>query len=85
MPQYLFYTLSSRLTATARVEVFDDFQGQRTGFNGLYTEVTGGLAFKLPARPHLPPRIALGRERRVAGLQRRLTIPRTTCSPRPWT
>ena len=57
LSQYMFYTLSSRLTATARVEFFDDFQGQRTGFDGLYTEVTGGLAFKyrpgLILRPEL--------------------------------
>ena len=28
------------------MEFFDDFQGQRTGFDGLYTEVTAGLAWK---------------------------------------
>ena len=46
LSQYLFYTLSSRLTATTRVEFFDDFNGQRTGFDGLYTEITTGLAWK---------------------------------------
>ena len=46
LSQYVFYTLSSRLTATGRVELFEDAQGQRTGFAGLYTEVTAGLAWK---------------------------------------
>ena len=31
---------------TLRLETFDDFQGQRTGFRGLYTAVTGGLQYK---------------------------------------
>jgi hypothetical protein len=29
------------------VETFDDFNGQRSGFPGLYTAVTGGLQFRL--------------------------------------
>ena len=49
--EYLFYTVSSRTTATLRAEAFDDYEGSRTGFKGIYTEVTGGLAVKL--RPGL--------------------------------
>jgi hypothetical protein len=51
LAQYLQYQMSPRVQATLRGEVFEDFEGQRTGFEGLYTEVTAGLAFK--ARPGL--------------------------------
>lgn len=44
---YLFYTLSPRATAVVRLEHFDDFQGQRTGFEGLYTELTAALPVKV--------------------------------------
>jgi hypothetical protein len=43
---YLTYTLSPRLSTTTRVECFDDAQGQRTGFEGVYTAVTAGLSFR---------------------------------------
>jgi hypothetical protein len=43
---YLFYTLSPRLAATTRLEFFDDFQGQRTGSEGLYTAATAGVQFR---------------------------------------
>lgn len=43
---YLFYTFTPRLTGMARLEFFDDFDGSRTGFEGLYTAVTLGLNFK---------------------------------------
>jgi hypothetical protein len=43
---YLTYQLSPRLSATARLEFFDDAQGQRTGFKGLYTALTTGVQFK---------------------------------------
>ena len=41
--QYLSYTLSPRLTAQGRLEFFDDIQGQRTGFPGLYIAPTAGV------------------------------------------
>jgi hypothetical protein len=44
--QYLTATLTSRVNAIARLEFFDDPQGQRTGFPGLYTALTTGLNFK---------------------------------------
>jgi hypothetical protein len=44
--QYLSYTLTPRLTAVGRLEFFDDVQGQRTGFPGLYIAPTAGVNFK---------------------------------------
>jgi hypothetical protein len=44
--QYLTYRLTPRLSATTRLELFDDVQGQRTGFKGLYTAVTTGFTYK---------------------------------------
>ena len=44
--QYLTYTVSPRVSATARLECFDDCQGQRTGFPGLYTAATAGVTYK---------------------------------------
>lgn len=55
--QYLFWTLTPRLTATARLEVFDDAQGQRTGFKGLYTALTTGLTFKPKPWLYLRPEV----------------------------
>ena len=43
---YLMYNHTDKLTSTLRAEVFDDQQGVRTGFRGLYTEVTYGVAYK---------------------------------------
>jgi hypothetical protein len=43
---YLSYTFTPRLTGNTRLDFYDDFQGQRTGFKGLYTALTGGLTFK---------------------------------------
>ena len=43
---YLTYAFSPRLSGTTRLEFFDDAQGQRTGFKGLYTDLTAGLTFK---------------------------------------
>jgi len=43
---YLTYNFTPRLSGTTRLEFFDDFQGQRTGFAGLYTALTAGLSFR---------------------------------------
>jgi hypothetical protein len=43
---YLTYGFTPRLSGTTRLEFFDDFQGQRTGFAGLYTAFTAGLSFR---------------------------------------
>jgi hypothetical protein len=43
---YLTYQLTPRLSTTGRLEFFDDAQGQRTGFKGLYSVLTAGLSFK---------------------------------------
>lgn len=54
---YLTYDFTPRLSGTTRLEFFDDVQGQRTTFAGLYTTLTAGLAFKprkdLVVRPEL--------------------------------
>jgi hypothetical protein len=44
--QYLTYQFSPRVTGIARFELFDDFEGSRTGFEGLYTAFTVGTQIK---------------------------------------
>jgi hypothetical protein len=43
---YLTYRFTPRLSATTRLEFFDDVDGNRTGFPGLYTALTAGLNFQ---------------------------------------
>jgi hypothetical protein len=43
---YLTYDFTGRLSGTARLEFFDDPQGQRTTFPGLYSALTTGLSFR---------------------------------------
>ncbi len=43
---YLFYAHNDKLTSILRAEVFEDTSGFRTGFKGLYTEVTYGVSYK---------------------------------------
>jgi hypothetical protein len=43
---YLSYQLAKNLAANARLEFFEDAQGQRTGFAGLYTAATAGVLYK---------------------------------------
>ncbi len=54
---YLTYNLTPRLSGTTRVEFFDDAQGQRTGFEGVYTTLTAGVSFSprraIAIRPEL--------------------------------
>ncbi|HZV06285.1 MAG TPA: outer membrane beta-barrel protein [Gemmataceae bacterium] len=55
--QYLRFNLTEHVSSILRVETFDDFNGQRTGFPGLYSVVTGGVQFRprkgLIIRPEL--------------------------------
>lgn len=44
--QYLTYRFSKKVSATARLEFFDDPQGFKTGFRGLYTAATTGVTYK---------------------------------------
>jgi hypothetical protein len=44
--QYFTYTLTPQWSTVVRGEAFDDFQGQRTGFTGVYLALTGALVFK---------------------------------------
>jgi hypothetical protein len=43
---YLTWVFTPRLSGTTRLEFFDDEQGQRTGYAGLYTALTAGLSFR---------------------------------------
>ena len=43
---YLMYAHNDKTTSTLRAEVFEDTSGFRTGFKGLYTELTYGVAYK---------------------------------------
>jgi hypothetical protein len=43
---YLSYQIQRNLTANARLELFNDAQGQRTGFTGVYTGATAGVLYK---------------------------------------
>jgi hypothetical protein len=42
---YLFYKLTDTLTPQIRGELFHDVTGFRTGFEGLYSAVTTGVAW----------------------------------------
>lgn len=44
--QYLTYSFTPRLNGIARFELFDDFNGQRTGFVGLYEALTLGVQWR---------------------------------------
>jgi hypothetical protein len=43
---YLTCKVTPRLSATTRVELFCDRDGNRTGFSGLYSAITSGLNFR---------------------------------------
>lgn len=43
---YLTWKFAPRLSGTTRLEFFDDVDGNRTGFKGLYTAITTGLNFQ---------------------------------------
>jgi hypothetical protein len=44
---YLFWTITPRWSSVIRYENFVDAQGQRTGFAGLYTAITGGVQYRI--------------------------------------
>jgi len=44
--QYFIYNFTDKLTGITRLEFFNDFEGQRTGFEGLYTALTVGVQFR---------------------------------------
>lgn len=43
---YFMYAHNDKVTSTLRAEVFNDSTGFRTGFEGVYTELTYGVAWK---------------------------------------
>jgi hypothetical protein len=55
--QYLTFTFTPRLTGTVRLDFFDDAQGQRTGFKGLYSALTAGVTWKPHRAVWLRPEI----------------------------
>jgi hypothetical protein len=54
---YLTYQFTPRLSGTTRLEFFDDREGQRTGFPGLYTAFTAGVTFKPVKHLSLRPEV----------------------------
>jgi hypothetical protein len=54
---YFTYRFTPRLSGTTRLEFFDDAQGQRTGFEGLYTAFTAGVTFKPIKEVSLRPEV----------------------------
>lgn len=42
---YLTYQFNTKWSGTTRLEFFDDFQGQRTGYEGLYTVIAAGFKY----------------------------------------
>jgi hypothetical protein len=54
---YFNYQITPELQSITRFETFQDFEGQRTGFEGLYTAITTGVQYKptkyLLIRPEL--------------------------------
>jgi len=44
---YLFWTISPKWSNIVRFETFDDCQGQRTGFAGLYVAITEGVQYRI--------------------------------------
>lgn len=59
--QYLTYAFAARASWTTRVEVFDDVQGQRTGFSGLYAAITSGVNYQPVAWFILRPELRFDR------------------------
>lgn len=56
---YLIHEWDKKLSTTARLEFFDDIQGQRTGTRGLYTAGTVGVAYKPTEWLWLRPEVRL--------------------------
>jgi hypothetical protein len=57
--QYLSYEFTSRLNAVSRLEFFDDVQGQRTNYPGLYVVPTVGLNYRPCKTVVLRPEVRL--------------------------
>lgn len=57
--QFLTKAINEKLTAAVRLEFFDDYKGQRTGFAGLYTDVTTGIQWQATERIRVRPELRL--------------------------
>lgn len=56
---YLTYQFADNLSGTTRLEFFDDYQGQRTGYAGLYTAATAGINYKPKSWLWIRPEVRL--------------------------
>lgn len=54
---YFFYKWTSKFTTITRLEGFDDFTGQRTGFKGLYLEGTTGFQYNINSAVTFRPEV----------------------------
>lgn len=54
---YLFWRFSPQWSSITRFETFDDAQGQRTGFAGLYVALTQGIQFRINKSMVIRPEI----------------------------
>jgi hypothetical protein len=54
---YLFHTFTPKWSSITRFETFDDCQGQRTGFAGLYLSFTQGIQYRINKSMILRPEI----------------------------
>jgi hypothetical protein len=54
---YLFWTISPKWSSITRFETFDDAQGQRTGFAGLYVALTQGIQYRINKSMILRPEL----------------------------
>lgn len=55
--QWLTRQLTEKLSAAVRVELFDDYKGQRTGYAGLYTDVTTGIQWQATESIRVRPEV----------------------------
>jgi hypothetical protein len=55
--QYWSLAMGPRWSTTTRLELFEDARGQRTGFTGLYTALTAGVAMQVSQRVLIRPEL----------------------------
>jgi len=55
--QYLKYQIDEKLSAKGRFEFFNDFDGSRTGFKGLYRALSAGITFSPEPWLHITPEL----------------------------
>ena len=68
-PQYLTVTVSEHASVTARVELFNDPKGNRTGTAGLYTSETFGINYRPTAWLILRPEVRYDYNKEVGAFE----------------